>query len=341
MCIYLGDCPELTYKKQEHIFPAGLGGIQMLPHGVVSDQANEKIFSPLELELMKNSLVAFHRMMYGPGKRGSMSSRKSSKSNIVVGLQDDGEPTLCYTSNGKSYNIPQIFFQGKKGVVSFPKGENISKQLRNLRLQLQKFVDKFVYLPSNYLKSEEVIIGSFDDKVYVAQYGNNRPSVEFVKRLIDAFLNGVETSCCFETVNQLKKKYPLQENSKCARMYAKVAINTLAYLCGAKTVKNKVFDTVKNWIVYGDGDEQFFGLPKIINKEEEIAKFFPAQSHWCIFCVRGNNLNAITCFYNTYSRCFQLGTLPENILFRNIGFICDWKNQKEFKLDEYVAKMEK
>lgn len=339
MCIYLGDCPELTYKKQEHIFPAGLGGIQMLSHGVVSDQANERIFSPLELELMKNSLVAFHRMMYGPGKRGSMNPRKSSKSNIVVGLQDDGEPTLCYTSNGKSYNIPQIFFQGEEGVVSFPKGENISKQLGNLRLQLQKFVDKFVYLPSNCLKSEEGIIGSFDEKVYVAQYGNNRPSVEFVRRLIDGLLNGNKTSDCFESIHQLKKEYTFHENSKCARMYAKVAINTLAYLRGEESVKNKVFDTVRKWIIYGDGDEQFFGLPNIINKEEEIAKIVPDQSHWCIFCVRGNNLNAITCFYNTYSRCFQLGILPENMSFHYIGFICDWKKQKEYKLDEYLAKM--
>ena len=51
MCIYLGNCEDLTYQKQEHVFPAGLGGKRMLDHGVVSDQANN-LFSPMELKLM-------------------------------------------------------------------------------------------------------------------------------------------------------------------------------------------------------------------------------------------------------------------------------------------------
>ena len=40
MCIYLGNSDKLTYQKQEHVFPAGLGGKRMLDYGVVSDQAN-------------------------------------------------------------------------------------------------------------------------------------------------------------------------------------------------------------------------------------------------------------------------------------------------------------
>ena len=51
MCIYFGDTPGLTYKKREHIFPAGLGGTMTLPQGWVSDQANN-FFSSMEDKLI-------------------------------------------------------------------------------------------------------------------------------------------------------------------------------------------------------------------------------------------------------------------------------------------------
>lgn len=73
MCIYYGDSPLLTYKNQEHVFPAGLGGNIKLPNGYVSDQAN-KLFSPMELKLLRYSLISVDRMFFGPGDRGSLQS---------------------------------------------------------------------------------------------------------------------------------------------------------------------------------------------------------------------------------------------------------------------------
>ena len=107
MCIYLGANEQLTYKKQEHVFPAGLGGKQKLAQGTVSDQANE-LFSPLELKLMRTSLVSFDRIMFGPGKRGSLLQQNASKSPVNVGIQENGKPVLCYTAIGKPYSIPQF-----------------------------------------------------------------------------------------------------------------------------------------------------------------------------------------------------------------------------------------
>ena len=37
MCIYYGVSPSLTYKNQEHVFPAGLGGNKKLPNDYVSE----------------------------------------------------------------------------------------------------------------------------------------------------------------------------------------------------------------------------------------------------------------------------------------------------------------
>lgn len=53
MCIYYSDRNDLTYKNREHIFPAGLGRMKMLPQGYVSDQANA-LFSPLELKIVSS-----------------------------------------------------------------------------------------------------------------------------------------------------------------------------------------------------------------------------------------------------------------------------------------------
>ena len=83
MCIYYGTREDLTYKKQEHIFPTVIGGIQKLNQGVVSDQANE-LFSPLELKLMRNSIISVARTLKGSGKRGSLSPRKATKSRVTI-----------------------------------------------------------------------------------------------------------------------------------------------------------------------------------------------------------------------------------------------------------------
>lgn len=69
-CIYLkGTEPVLSFNSQEHIFPAGIGGIQMLPKGYVSDQFNNS-FSKIELDFMRNSLIALPRQFYGQEKEG-------------------------------------------------------------------------------------------------------------------------------------------------------------------------------------------------------------------------------------------------------------------------------
>ena len=161
MCIYLGNSEKLTYKKQEHVFPAGLGGKQMLDHGVVSDQANG-LFSPMELTLMRHSLIAFERMMYGPGKRGSLNPAKASKSAVTVGLQDDGQPILCYTAAGKPYNIPQFHRHENKVTLAVP------NECANAEKQIQEFLGGIInVLEENFEHSEIICVNdSSEDNSY-------------------------------------------------------------------------------------------------------------------------------------------------------------------------------
>lgn len=60
-CIYLKKTePEVTFSSEEHIFPAGIGGIQKLPLEYVSHDCNNA-FSSMELDFMRNSIMSLPR----------------------------------------------------------------------------------------------------------------------------------------------------------------------------------------------------------------------------------------------------------------------------------------
>lgn len=115
-CIYYKKSdPHLHFDKEEHVIPAGLGGIEKLKKGTVSDEANVK-FSKLETVVLRNSLIGFNRMSNGPGKRGNLSVKKV-KSPVMRALkQEKGSPVefvLGFIFAGESYIIPQIILDFK------------------------------------------------------------------------------------------------------------------------------------------------------------------------------------------------------------------------------------
>lgn len=76
MCIYYPGRPSLTYQSGEHIIQATIGGIQKLPKGYVSDQFNQAL-SKLELDVFREGLPGFARVLDGPGKRGKLAPRQT------------------------------------------------------------------------------------------------------------------------------------------------------------------------------------------------------------------------------------------------------------------------
>ncbi len=110
-CIYLDESDDKQkFENEEHIFPAGIGGIQKLPKGYVSDYVNGIIFSKMELGVMRESILAISRMFMGPGKRGALSKKKESRSKVLIFTTNNDEKniSLGYIKKGKPYQIPQI-----------------------------------------------------------------------------------------------------------------------------------------------------------------------------------------------------------------------------------------
>lgn len=338
MCIYFGHRQDLTYTKQEHVFPAGLGGIKMLSKGVVSDQANE-LFSPLELKLMRTSIISTERMLSGPGKRGSLSPKDATKSNINVGLKDDGTLALCYIAEGKPYCIPQFHIHKNQVAVAVPNGDGDEGELfKRFITSLGIFKDKFVHLQSEHIAQDEIIVGCSDKHYYVAT-SSERPSSEKVKSLISYFVNHFEMSGIEKSVHHTQQSFLIEENSDTARIYAKTAMNTLALLKGENYVRNHSFDEIREWIVKGGPNSKFVFLPHIQSeRSDDISKIVPKQAHWCIFSNVDGCLETIVCFYNHVSRRFSIGKLPDETTFDTDGFICDWKNRQEYTLLQYIGK---
>jgi len=115
-CIYLkGTEPQLTFTSEEHIIPAGIGGITKLDRGMVSDQCNNK-FSAMELNFMRHSVIAIPRQLEGPGKRGSLSNKKATESFIHIMTDSENKSSLGYIKNGQPYQIPQMIFLNENQV---------------------------------------------------------------------------------------------------------------------------------------------------------------------------------------------------------------------------------
>lgn len=336
MCIYLGNGEKLTYKKQEHVFPAGLGGKQMLDHGVVSDQANG-LFSPMELTLMRHSLIAFERMMYGPGKRGSLNPAKASKSAVTVGLQDDGQPILCYTAAGKPYNIPQFYRHENKVTLSVPNEcANAEKQIQSFLVSLEHFPDKYTFLSSEYIVDGDIIVGFSDGTYYVAA-NDVKPSKSRIESEVRDLLANFQMKELKYDEHHAKQSHRLGENSEIARMYAKIAINVLAFRKGSEYASHPNFSEIREWILTGESSTEFFFLPQIqIEPPDDIMKLIPPKAHWCILVCGDGKLNAIVCLYNRYVRRFTLGNLPEGKNFLLDGYICDWNNGHEYTILQFV-----
>ena len=63
-CIYYLNKENLTYNKKEHIFPATIGGIETLPVGYVSDQANEYFSSEIPAKVSPHRSVLTYQTSF-------------------------------------------------------------------------------------------------------------------------------------------------------------------------------------------------------------------------------------------------------------------------------------
>ena len=337
ICIYYINGKNSNYEKQEHVFPAGLGGTAKLKKGVVSDQANE-LFSKYECEFMRDSIISLPRGLYGPGKRGSLSKNKKTETKISV-VEGKNGLELAYIALGKPYSIFQFTRHGKCFNITVPKEDEDKYKLDRgyIKETLYNIFDpnkQLIKIKDNRIPIGDYIIGEHKDKIYIANAVGDG-SLEIVKRELDLICSRMKeiSDVKYEKTDSPRFNFQIKESSLSSRVYAKTAINVLAYTYGDVFVKNKCFDNIRNWILNDDYSEDEFTCynPKCHNFRD----IFPKHSHWCIITKKDDYLFAVVCFYNSIVKQVLLSnTYKEPFALQ--GMVCDWQNKKDYLLDVFI-----
>jgi hypothetical protein len=318
------------------VFPAGVGGIQKLPTGYVSDQAN-KLFSPMELDFMHNSIISLDRFLFGPGKRGTLSASldKASKSNIVVSINDDNELELSFTALGTPYAISQFYRSDKSLRFAIPP-DSETDGFDNFIESLKAFTGNYKLIVDSQIPKGHILIGFYDNKYYVST-SNGEITPERIGKEIHFAISNYKIGDLNQYSSHITQHHQFQENENTARVYAKTALNVLAYLMGNDVALQNRFDAIRSWIIGASNTKEYLALPRAdTNKHNDM---LPEESHWCIIQRVNNDLMAVVCFYNYISRTFRLGKALDNDSCDRLGLICDWKNRKEYTLAEWIMKL--
>lgn len=338
-CIYYGEQEGLTYNKREHVFPASLGCKTMLPRGWVSDQANE-FFSKMEDDFTHRSLIAMDRAFWGPGQRGSLSVKKAAKTDVCIGVDETGDCVLSYLSLGVPYIISQ--FKREKGRFHIhldPTNRNTA--LSDFIVALKNFTpnSKYIRIPTKELE-KSCIVGYHDRKYYIA-FNPDEVNDFAIAKEISFFLKFSDKITSVDTFHDSKSHITMDhrstETNETSRICSKTLMNTLAYLHGPEFVQRDEFRDFREWILEGKHPEKFATLPTVLSNQP-YAQTFPEKAHWCLFGMIKNHLVGEVCFYGHFARTFSMGVFDEAPIYHLEGFICDWENQTDYKLLDYILK---
>lgn len=364
-CIYLKKSePDVSFEKQEHIFPAGLGGISKLEKGYVSDEVNEKFSSELEVDFMRNSILAIPRQMLGPGSRGNVNNiEKASKSKVhLMKDSETDEFTLGYIVLGEPVTIRQIIFDfDEKSKLKNKNTVILPSEIKNdMSEELKKFLeldDKIHIISDNNILGNKVILGLHEykekgkgkvkTKWFIAHnkkmHINDNIKSKIKERLLELYneskVGGFNNNIISRKVvsNQL-----LEFNvEKFYRTCAKIAFNYIASILKKDVMLKKEFNPIRNYIING-GKNKFVLLPEYSSYEEFNLFNKLKNKHSIIADFLDEFIIVVISFYGS----FEIGVripykkdwdeLPEN---RDIfGMIIDWENREEYDMIKYFSR---
>ena len=341
-CIYLKKTlPEVTFNKAEHIIPAGIGGIKTLPKGMVSDEANES-FSKLELDFMRNSIISLPRQFYGPGKRGSRSKNKATKSQVHLLSTDESEDTLSlgYIELGKPHIIPQIRIDNNNNIsfhmpfITSSYEEQFLKflkQLNNLKKDYKIIIDEKIPVG-------DIILGHFkdkrNDKWYVTV--NSKDELELLPNLLNQLKTGhleINEPKFKKSIVTSHQNMAFSIESFC-RICAKITFNYLAFITGSEFVLQDIFNPIREFIING-GDNNFVGLIENDDKHNNILdELSHSNSHLIVLSKLPNNklIGILGLYGGHFKTIIELSSEFKDDFMTQI-YRCNWMEGEEDLVD--------
>ena len=340
MCIYYGNLPELTYKSREHVLPAALGCCTKLESGVVSDQANE-FFSPIERDILEHSLIQIPRIINGPGKRGKLTEKYATTSDVSV-VTLNGKNGLGYMKGTEGYILSQ-FVIDKNNNIQFhwqPNNEiDVQNEIEQLKNHICSMEGKYVPIK---MPSEDncIYITYFKNKIYIGfndiELLSYSKIAEIKKMFATNLIRGEQDISC----GQLSAIIDIKHDFKKVCIVAiKSALNTLAYLKGAEYITQTTdFKAVVETVM--SGNEEVLRYVKGIGFDEVTSLrhmlYLDKEQLACVLTTEGNRLKA---WLLVYEHGFEIllcdaCTVPCDILLD--GIVCDWKNRKDYRYLDFL-----
>lgn len=332
MCIYYGNQEDLSYNSREHIFPATIGGIEMLPKGYVSDKANG-YFSKLESQIITESFLGFEKMFFGPGKRGK---EKPGRMPITL-LKSKNEESLGFVYKGKPRYIPQIILSRDLKQLNLRRDLELqtNEDIKKLISKLTNFDNKYTLI-SNKPNLSSFLVGLYENRLYISSEDKDE-----VEKFIEYINKHIPNKIDYSSAKKSKREGPeialnmVADQQNDARVFAKVAFNVLAYVKGHEYLENVQFDEIKYWLL-GINNDKFAQLPQY-NKFMNFLISDDSKVHYCIIMNIDNHLAAIISFYNHWTMCFKICERFDTFFDLPYVYFCDWESEKEFTLPKYLA----
>ncbi|WP_066302082.1 hypothetical protein [Bacillus sp. FJAT-29937] len=336
-CIYFKKTePEVSFSSEEHIFPAGIGGIQKLPMEYVSHNCNNG-FSGMELSFMRNSLIALPRQFVGPGKRGNLNPMNATQGpiSLMKGLASPNSIELGYLSLGIPYSISQIKIDinGTLQFISDRSFGDANRQTSEFIKNLGKYNGRYTLFEDKRLSQNELILGLHNGKWYVALSNKDLETKidNYVQKLIEQ--NPFDNFTPNYNSEQTRVHQTLQFDDSYFRVCAKIIFNYLAFVKGQQFVLQECFDPLRDWIVNG-GENNFAKLTGEATTFSNIP--FPDQAHKLFITqVRKTLFGQISFYGDAFETVVKLCDNIEGP-FNIEGFICDWQNRQEFSFVDFL-----
>lgn len=325
-CIYYLNKENLTYNKKEHIFPATIGGIETLPVGYVSDQANE-YFSKFESNLVTSSFIGLEKSFWGPGERG-----KNVPGRMPITIFANGEKEeLGFTFMGKPHAIPQIIISEDINQIHVTRDDifQTNKDLDKLIKNIRNFNNKYTILSVKPNKAK-FIIGFYKNRTYISTRFEDKIK-EYVEYIKSKVLDNIDYSKAkiglIDKPNTVINMAVSADND--ARIFAKTALNLIAKIKGCEYANKSDFDGFKKWIM-GEENDNFTQLPRDL----KLFQFLNINDkiHYCVLMNIDGFFVASVTFYNHWTMRFDI--CPAFDTFFNTPYIyfCDWQNNSEYSL---------
>lgn len=340
MCIYYGNDPELTYVSREHVLPAALGCCTKLESGVVSDQANE-FFSPIERDVLEHSLIQIPRIINGPGKRGKLTEKYATTSEVSV-ITLDGKNGLGYMKGTEGHILSQ-FIIDENNKVQFhwqPNGENDAhNEIEKLKNHICSMGEKFVpvRMPSD---DNCIYITYFKNKLHIGFHDIGLLSDSKINEIKNLFSANIVEERQSASYGQLSAIIEVSHDFKNVCIIAiKSSINTLAYIKGEKYITQSIdFQNIIEALV-SKSDEilKYVKMIDFANVETLRQRLFLDKEQLsCILTTEENRLKSRLFIYEygfEITLCDSC-TVPFDLVID--GIVCDWRNRKDYRYIDFL-----